>query len=348
MINYKSHLILTKTSIREALTQLTTLGIDAILFVIDKDDKLIGSITDGDVRRGLVKGILIEQPIDDIIRDSPKFIRKGEYDLKKIINYREENFRIIPVLDEEGKVINIINFRHLYSYLPIDAIIMAGGRGLRLSPLTDKKPKPLLNVGEKTIIEYNLDRLCFFGIHDFWISINYLGEQIVAKIGNGENRNVKISYVTENFPQGTIGSVSKIKNLKHDYVLITNSDILTNLDYEDFFVEFLKSNADMAVVTIPYDVKIPYAVLETDNGQIINFKEKPTFTYYSNGGIYLIKKSLLSKIPENTFYNATDLMENLITSGSKIFSYPFIGYWLDMGNHGDYEKANKDVKNIKF
>ena len=225
---------------------------------------------------------------------------------------------------------------------------MAGGRGQRLSPLTDNKPKPLLNVGEKAIIEYNLDRLCFFGIDDFWISINYLGEQIVAKIGNGESRNVNISYVNEDIPQGTIGSVSKIKNLKHDYVLVTNSDILTNLDYEDFFVEFLKSNADMAIVTIPYNVKIPYAVLETNNGQIINFKEKPTFTYYSNGGIYLIKKSILSKIPDNTFYNATDLMENLINSGNKIFSYPFIGYWLDMGNHEDFEKANKDVKNIKF
>jgi dTDP-glucose pyrophosphorylase len=348
MINFRTHLILTKTPIREALNQLTILGIDAILFVIDKEDKLIGSITDGDVRRGLLRGILIDQPIDDIIRNAPKFIRKGEKDLSKIINYREENFRIVPVLDSENNIINVINFRLLYSYLPIDAVIMAGGRGQRLSPLTDTTPKPLLKVGEKAILEHNLDRLCFFGIDDFWVTINYLGSQIIKKIGNGDDRNIKIKYVQEDKPLGTIGAVSYINNFKHEYILITNSDILTNLNYEDFFVQFLDSKADMAVVTIPYNVKIPYAVLETNNGQVINFKEKPTYTYYSNGGIYLVKKSILNKIPYNIFYNTTDLMETLIQSGNKIFSYPFIGYWLDIGSHEDYIKANIEVKSIKF
>jgi NDP-sugar pyrophosphorylase family protein len=225
---------------------------------------------------------------------------------------------------------------------------MAGGRGQRLSPLTDKTPKPLLKVGEKSIIEHNLDRLCFFGIDDYWISINYLGNQIENKIGTGENRNVKINYVNEDMPLGTIGAISKIKKFNHEYVLVTNSDILTNLDYENFFIEFLKSNADMGVVTIPYYVKVPYAVLETKNGLIKNFKEKPTYTYYSNGGIYLFKKEVLELIPENTFYNTTDLMEFLIKSRRKIYSYPFIGYWLDMGNHEDYIKANQEIKNIKF
>jgi dTDP-glucose pyrophosphorylase len=348
VINYRRHLIKTKTPIREALTQLTNLGIDAILFVINNEEKLIGSITDGDVRRGLVKGILIDQPIDEIIRNSPKFIRKGDYDLNKIINYREENFRIIPVLDVDDKIINVINFRHLYSYLPIDAVIMAGGRGQRLSPLTDTTPKPLLKVGEKSIIEHNLDRLCFFGVDDIWISINYLGSQIVDKLGKGDNRNITINYVNEDKPLGTIGSISNISKFNHDYVLVTNSDILTNLDYEDFFIEFMKSNAEMGVVTIPYNVKIPYAVVETKDGLISTFKEKPTYTYYSNGGIYLFKKSVFELIPNNTFYNVTDLMENLINKNYKVFSYPFIGYWLDMGSHEDYIKANMEVKNIKF
>jgi dTDP-glucose pyrophosphorylase len=348
MINFRSHLILSQTSIKDALAQLTNLGIDAIIFVIDKNEKLIGSITDGDVRRGLIKGISISEPIDKIIRNAPKFIRKGENNLKKVINYREQNFRIIPVLDHHDRIINVINFRQLHSYLPIDAVIMAGGRGQRLSPLTDKTPKPLLKVGEKSIIEHNLDRLCFFGIDDYWISINYLGNQIENKIGTGDNRNVKINYVNEDMPLGTIGAISKIKKFNHEYVLVTNSDILTNLDYENFFIEFLKSNADMGVVTIPYYVKVPYAVLETKNGLIKNFKEKPTYTYYSNGGIYLFKKEVLELIPENTFYNTTDLMEFLIKSRRKIYSYPFIGYWLDMGNHEDYIKANQEIKNIKF
>lgn len=348
MISYKSHLIITQTTIKEALEQLTMLGIDAIIFVIDVNYKLIGSITDGDVRRGLINGISIEQPIDSLIRCTPKFIRKDEYDLKKIINYRENNFRILPVLDLDDKVINVINFRHLFSYLPIDVVIMAGGRGIRLSPLTDSTPKPLLQVGEKSIIEHNLERLISFGVNDFWITINYLGQQIIQKLGNGEDRNIIIKYINENKPLGTIGAVSKINDFKHNYVLIINSDILTNLNYEDFYVQFLNSNADMGIVTISYQIKVPYAVLETKNNCLINFKEKPTYTYYSNGGIYLFNKSILKLIPNDILFNTTDLMEILIQKSKKIFTYSLVGYWLDIGSHEDYEKANLEFKNIKF
>jgi dTDP-glucose pyrophosphorylase len=348
MINYRSHLILTKTPIKEALTQLTSLGIDAILFVIDKDDKLIGSITDGDIRRGLINGISIDEPIDSIIRQAPKFIEKGNYDLNDIIKFREENYRIIPVLDHNNCVINIINFRHLYSYLPLDAVIMAGGRGQRLSPLTDTIPKPLLKVGDKSIIQHNIDRLSFFGIDDYWISINYLGDMIKHEVGSGNEKNININYITEKIPLGTLGAISNINEFKHDHILVTNSDVLTNLDYEDFYLQFLNNNADMAVVTIPYEVKIPYAVLETKNSSIISLKEKPTFTYYSNAGIYLIKRALLKYIPKGVFYNTTDLIETLIADNKKVFSYPMLGYWLDIGNPEDYIKANNDIKNLKL
>lgn len=348
MINYKNHLILTKTPIREALSQLTILGIDAIIFVIDKNEILLGSITDGDIRRGLLNGISIDEPIDTIIRQTPKFIEKGNYDLKDIIKFREQNYRIIPVLDHNKRVINIINFRNLHSYLPLDAVIMAGGRGQRLSPLTDTTPKPLLKVGDKSIIQHNIDRLSFFGIDDYWISINYLGDMIKQQIGFGTEKNIKINYVTEKKPLGTLGAISNINEFKHDHILVTNSDVLTNLDYEDFYLQFLNNNADMAVVTIPYEVKIPYAVLETKNSNILSLKEKPTYTYYSNAGIYLIKRTLLKFIPEGVFYNTTDLIETLIANNKKVFSYPMFGYWLDIGNPEDYLKANNDIKNLKL
>jgi hypothetical protein len=348
MKGYREHLIFSGSTIKDALIQLTNLGIDAILFVVEENDKLIGSITDGDVRRGLVKGISLNQSINIIIRFSPRYIKKGERDIQKLIEYREGNFGIIPIVDNTNKIVNVINFRLIRSYLPVDAVLMAGGRGNRLIPLTDKTPKPLLKVGNKPVIEHNLDRLTLFGIDDIWISVNYLGDQIQNYLGNGEDKNINISYVWEDNPLGTIGSVSKIQNFQHDYVLISNSDLLTNLDYEHFFLEFLKQDADMGVVTIPYKVSIPYAVLETNNGNIINFKEKPTYTYYSNGGIYLVKRSVLSRIPKDKFFNATDLLEVLILEGKKVFSYPLLGYWLDIGCHEDFEKAQRDIKNIKF
>ncbi len=345
---YRDHLILLGSSIKVALIKFNELAPDAILFVVDSNDKLIGALTDGDVRRGLLKGFTIDSNIDDIIEENPRYITKGENNLEKIIEYREGDLRIIPVIDENHKVVNVINFRKIRSYLPIDAVIMAGGRGQRLQPLTDKIPKPLLKVGNKAIMEHNLDRLALFGIDDFWISLKYLGEQIENHFGKGIEKNIKIEYVWENEPLGTIGAVSKIENFEHDYILVTNSDLLTNIDYEQFFLEFTRQDADLAVLTIPYQVSIPYAVLETNNGIVKSFKEKPTYTYYSNGGIYLMKKEMLKFIPKNTFFDAPDLMQAVINNNLKVISFPFSGYWLDVGKHEDFEKAHIDIHNIKF
>ncbi|SNR14895.1 nucleotidyltransferase family protein [Tenacibaculum jejuense] len=348
MRNFKEHLLPHSSIIKEALSKLNLLGKDAILFIIDEENKLKGSLTDGDVRRGLLKGVTINDTVTKIIQENPKYIKKGEYDINKIIEYRENNYRILPVIDRNNEVVNVINFRLLRSYLPVDAIIMAGGRGSRLMPLTDNTPKPLLKVGEKPIMEHNVDRLALYGIDDYWFSVKYLGEQIEEFFGNGEEKNLDINYIWEDKPMGTIGAVSKIQDFKHDYILLTNSDILTNLDYEHFYLDFIKKDADFSVVSIPYQVNIPYAVLENEDGVIKSFKEKPTYTYYSNGGIYLMKKEVLDFIPKEEFFNATDLMERLIEEKRKVISYPLAGYWLDVGKHEDFKQAQEDINKIKF
>lgn len=346
--NYQKHLILTNTIIREALTKLNELGADAILFVISTESRLLGSLTDGDVRRGFLTGLTIENKVDDFIQKDPKFIQRGNYTIHQVIEYRDSNYRILPVLDKDGVVVNVINFRFFKSYLPIDTVIMAGGRGERLRPLTDDLPKPLLKVGDKPIIEHNLDRLTSYGVDDFWITVKYLGEKIKNYIGDGASKGINVKYIDEKEALGTIGALSLINDLEHDYVLVTNSDLLTNLDYEQFFLEFVNSGADFSVATIPYNVNIPYAILETENGLIKNFKEKPTYTYFANAGIYLLKKEICSKIPVNKFYNATDLLEHLLQTNHKVTSYPLRGYWLDIGKHDDYKKAQDDINYIKF
>lgn len=348
MKTYKKHLIHGDCTIRDALARLDILGIDAILFVVNKENKLVGSLTDGDVRRGLLRGITIEQLVEKIIQPNPRFFRKGDHDLEKVIEYREKNFRVIPILDHLDRVVNVINFREIKSYLPIDVVIMAGGRGQRLSPLTDKTPKPLLEINGKPIIEYNIDRLAGYGIDDFWITLGYLGDQIEAWGGSGINKNIRIQYVKEKVPLGTIGAVKLINNFIHDYLIVINSDLLTNIDYEHFFLDFLKHSADFSVVSIPYSVDIPYAVLETNNGNVLNLREKPTYTYYSNGGIYLMKRELLQYIPQMQHYDATQLMEEVLKAGKKVISYPLSGYWLDIGRHEDYLKAQKDILSVNF
>jgi len=348
MTDYKRHLIREDATLMEGLAKLNNLASDTILFVVNKDEVLVGSLTDGDVRRGLLKGLQLDSNVRDFIAKPPRTIRKGDYTVEQIIDYRKNGLRIIPVTDQDNRITNIVNFRYHKSYLPVDAIIMAGGRGERLKPLTDTTPKPLLKVGEKPIIEHNVDRLISFGIDDMWISVRYLGEQISDYFKDGADKGAAIEYLWEDTPLGTLGAAAQIKNFNHDYVLVTNSDLLTDLNYEEFFMDFLAKDAALSVVTIPYNVEIPYAVLETDDSQIRSFKEKPTYTYYSNGGIYLMKRECLELIPKDTFYNATDLMELLISKGEKVASYPLRGYWLDIGKPEDFKKAQEDIKYINL
>ena len=344
--NYRKHLIHRDYTIKEALDRLNQLAKDAILFVVDDEDTLIGSLTDGDVRRGLLKGVNIDDSILTIIQKEPKFIYNEDQNIQNVLNLRAGNFRILPVVDDKKRIIKIINFRLQKSYLPIDVVIMAGGRGERLKPLTDQTPKPLLKIGEKPIIEHNIDRLISFGIDNFWISVRYLGDQLKEYFQDGNAKGVQMRYVSEDIPLGTIGAVSEIKTFQHNHVLVTNSDILTTLDYEQFYLEHIKNDADVTVATIPYAVSIPYAVLETENNRVKGFEEKPTYTYYSNGGIYLFKKTILDQIPESTFYNATDLMEKVINNKGRVCSFPLIGYWLDIGKMPDYIKAQEDIKHL--
>lgn len=348
MYTLDRHLIEGGEKIKTALVKLNELAGDAILFVVNSNNQLIGSLTDGDVRRGLISGLTLESEVKEFIQTNPKYIDKSNYTVKDVIALREKKLRIIPVLDSSKQVINILNFRLHDSYLPVDAVIMAGGKGTRLRPHTLSVPKPLLKVGEKPIIDHNVDQLIKYGIDDFWISIKYLGEQIENHFGDGNSRGVHIDYIRESQPLGTIGAVSLVENFHHDYILVTNSDILTNLNYEDFFVDFLDKDADMSVVTVPYQVDVPYGVLETNQGEVTSLKEKPTYTYFSNGGIYLIKREVLGRIPKNKFYNSTDLMESLIQSKGRVISYPIRQYWLDIGKPEDFIKAQEDVKHLKI
>ena len=222
---------------------------------------------------------------------------------------------------------------------------MAGGKGLRLRPLTETVPKPLLKVGNKPIIDYNIDRLIEYGIDHISITVNYLKEQIESYIA--ESRvDSNICCVREPQYLGTIGAIRFVECFHHDTVLVMNSDLFTNINYEDFFSHFSEHQADMSVAAVPYSVSVPYGIFDLEGRDIKGIKEKPTFNYYANAGIYLIKKDLLKLIPSNTFFDATDFLNLLISKGYKVIRYPITGYWLDIGKFEDFDKAQELVNHL--
>lgn len=345
---FHKHIAHIDTPIRKALQLLDLLAADAILFLVDDQNKLLGSLTDGDLRRGFIKGLNFDSHLLEFIQANPKYIQQGNYNLKDIIELRERNFVVFPVVNKDLHIVNVVNFRYQKSYLPVDALIMAGGRGQRLRPLTDDTPKPLLHVGDKPIIEHNIDRLNTYGIDDLWISVRYLGQQLVDYFGDGQSKAMRIDYVWEEEALGTAGALALVDGFCHDHILMMNSDLMTNIDFEDLYLFFEDKQADLAVACVPYQVTIPYGVMETDGDNITGLKEKPTYTHFSNAGIYLMKKEVIQHIPKNQPFNATDLMETLIALDKKVVAYPLMGYWLDIGKPQDFKKAQEDIKHIKF
>lgn len=344
----ENNLINENKTIKDALIRLNELGVNLTLFVVDANNVLLGSVTDGDIRRSLVADVHIRDGITKIMSKDFKFLRENDISIEDIKKLKSSNVIIVPILNSDNQIIEFINIKESYSILPIDAVIMAGGRGERLKPLTNNIPKPLLKVDGVPIIERNIDRLIDFGINNITVSIKYLGDQIVDYFLDGASKHVSINYINEIESLGTIGAIKLIKEFKHNEILVMNSDLLTNIDFEAMYELFKESNADMVVASTSYDVSIPYAVLEIENGSIKSFKEKPSYSYHSNAGIYLIKRDVIDLIPNNELYNATDLIEELIKSGKKVLNFPILGYWLDIGKHEDFDKAQNDVKRIKF
>ena len=346
---YKKHVISENQTVKSALIMLDALAYDAILFTINNSGVLTGSVTDGDVRRGFVKGITIEDPVKKVSYKSPRSFLIDNVDINQLVEFREAKIGIVPIVDSQNRIIDVINFRLRKSLLPIDVVIMAGGKGMRLRPLTETIPKPLLMVGDKTILEHNMRRYESYGVQSIHITTNYLSEKIdefVSEIGHSFR--TKIKTVKEEDFLGTIGAVGLIKEFNQDYVLVSNSDLLTDVDYEAFFLDFIKNDADMSVVSIPYSVDIPYAIMDIEENYLQSFHEKPRYTYFSNGGIYLLKKEVLNNIPVNQPYSATDLMQKLISDKRKIRTFAHKGYWLDIGQHQDYNKAQEDIKRKQF
>lgn len=347
MTEYQKYLIPVTSSIKDALIAINNLPSDVLtLFVLDKYECLVGTITDGDIRRKLIEGYTLKDNVAIVMHTTFHFIDDCNNHIEEIKKLKEANITLVPFLDKDRHIIRVYNLKNRKSILPIDAVLMAGGKGERLRPLTEQVPKPLLKVGEKSIIDYNIDRLISYGVEHISVTVNYLKEQIEHHFKDARE-GVQVKCVREPNFFGTIGSIKYVDSFQNDAVLVMNSDLFTNIDYESFYLHFLNYDADMSAAAVPYSVNVPYGIFELNGNEIFGVKEKPTYNYYANAGIYLIKKKLLELIPQETFYNATDFMELLISNGNKVTRFPLLGYWIDIGKPEDFKRAQEFAKHIK-
>lgn len=334
-------------TILDALVELEDARFNQTLFVTDKEGHFIGTLTDGDIRRYLISGGQLHDAVEKAVhRGAVTVIIDDPNLLLKLKEYRKSKIKSIPCVDQEGHIIKVYDLVNYKSHLPIDAVLMAGGKGERLRPLTEKIPKPLIKVGDKCIIDYNIDHLIEYGVENISVTVNYLKEQLEEHFKEPRN-GIIVNTVQEPKYLGTIGSILFVEKFKNDTILVMNSDLFTNIDFEDFYLHFKEHDAMMSVASIPYNVSIPLGILDLDGRNIKGLIEKPKYNYYANGGIYLIKKEALQYIPKDTFFNATDLIEALIEQNKKVIRYPLNGTWIDIGQHADLAKAQDLVKHLK-
>ena len=346
----KNYTIASQATIKDALRKINDFsdGQALVLFVINDKNQVVGSLTDGDIRRGLLIDFSTSDTVDQVMNKKFHFL-KSNYSVGEVKKLKEEDLKIVPIIDDINRILNIVNFKYLRSILPIDAVIMAGGKGTRLHPYTKDIPKPLLELNKKPIIAHNIDRLISYGVKNFYVSVNHMKEQIIEFLDKYyKNHDISIKYIIEDQPLGTMGSVGLIKDYHNDDLLVINADILTNIDFEDFYTTYKDHSDDMSIAAFNVRINIPYAVLQTTDKVINSFIEKPTYIYHSNAGIYLFKKKFINLIKKDKQYDAIDLMNSLINDGKKVTHFPIRGYWLDIGNLENYKKAQDDIRYVKF
>lgn len=342
------HIISSDIALIEALRQINKLALEPlVLFVVNGKEQMVGTLTDGDSRRALIAGASLTDSVDKVMHRNFNFLRRGvNDDVQHLHEQKVKRMKLVPILDDEDHIVEIVNLDKYITRLPIDAVLMAGGKGERLRPLTEKTPKPLLEVGGKCIIDHNVDRLISYGVKHINVTINYLGEQIEEHFATPRD-GIQVHTFREPKFLGTIGSIKFVDTFYNDTVLVMNSDLFTNVDYEDFFLHFQMHDAEMSVAAVPYNISIQLGILDLDGRDVKGLIEKPKYNYYANAGIYLIKKRALAEIPEDTFFHATHLVEKLIAQGKKVIRYPLNGTWIDIGTHQEYERAKELVKHLK-
>jgi dTDP-glucose pyrophosphorylase/CBS domain-containing protein len=339
----ESAVIFPTTSIAEAIALLDKAGTGALV-LCTHDRILRGLLTDGDIRRAILQGKSMNAPCETIATRvpmvAPRFIPSGE--ALDLMNQHDINH--LPLVDGDNRVVEFLLRKDLAPdvRLNLSAVVMAGGYGKRLLPLTENLPKPMLPIGDRPLLELIIQHLRRSGIHEVNLTTHYLPESIVNHFGDGRGFGVSLNYLKEDHPMGTAGGLKQMNRPTGPF-LVVNGDILTAVPFQEMLSYHRKHRAVLTVGVRKYEMQVPFGVVECEGVQITKLKEKPFMSFFINAGTYLLEPSAWDYIPEGRPFDMTDLIQSLLDAGQSVASFPIMEYWLDVGRHEDYQKAQEDV-----
>lgn len=347
MNSFEKLKLTTDSTIKDALKIIDS-GAMKIALVLNEENKLLGTISDGDVRRGLLRGLTLYDLVESIVHLNPIVcnVNDSKEDIIKVAV--ENKIHQIPIVNSHGNLVGVDEVDELLA-LPEytnKVILMVGGLGTRLRPLTDERPKPLLEVGNKPILETIIANFAKYGFKNIILSVNYMSQMIEEYFGDGSRFGVTIEYVHEDKRMGTAGALSLMRDELTEPFFVMNGDLLTNVNFEHMLEYHLRNNASATMGVREYDFQVPYGVVNVDDYNILSIEEKPTHKFFVSGGMYVLNPETLNHIPENTFYDMPTLFEQLIFNKQKAISFPIREYWLDIGRVSDFDRANSEYHGV--
>lgn len=346
MHDWKKVVLKTTDTMQTAIEVLNTEAL-RIVMVVDDQERLVGTVTDGDIRRGLIKHMTMEALASEFMFENPTYASEGENKEAILAVMKAKGLMQIPIIDEEHHIVGLETLRHFFELQRYDnpVILMAGGFGTRLRPLTDHTPKPLLNVGNKAILEIILEQFIAGGFHNFYISTHYKAEMVRDHFGDGSKWGVSINYIHEKEPLGTAGALGLLPSDLIDLpVIMMNGDLLTKVDYSDLLKFHMEQGGESTMCVREYDFQVPYGVIEADGNRVTKIVEKPVQSFFVNAGVYVISSSLVKSLDGLTYMDMPRLLEQTIERKGQVNMFPLHEYWLDIGQMEQFEKAQVDSR----
>ena len=347
MKNWKKVLVSEDTPIREAIKVIDE-GALQIALVVDKNEKLLGTITDGDVRRGILKGIALEEPASRIMNFQPTVAYEQESRDEVLKRINQKLLHQLPVVDKDGHLVGLEVTENLMRPLVRDnlVVIMAGGLGSRLGSLTKACPKPMLLVGGKPILETIIENLIEYGFNSFCLSVNYKAEMIENYFGDGSKYNCDIEYLHEKEPLGTAGALSLLSPRPDSPILVINGDVLSTVDYSHLLSFHHEHHAKATVCVKEYDIQVPYGVVDVDGHRFVGITEKPVHNFFINAGIYVIDPIALAMLTAGEHCDMPSLLNRVIQKKYETVVFPVREYWLDLGQLEDFNRAKGEYDGV--